>query len=147
VNAQKKNLDVWLIYRCSLCDTTWNLAVLSRVNPLSISPETLHGFHDNDPALAMQLAADVSLIRKSGGKPGLPSIEVEGAAVDLTEPVRICLAILQPTEIKVLDILREKLGLSRSALERMHGTGQLRFVSGETLRKCKLAGEIIIEIG
>ena len=33
VNAQRKYLDIWLIYKCAKCDTTWNAAVYSRVSP------------------------------------------------------------------------------------------------------------------
>lgn len=28
VNAQKKRLDVWLIYRCATCGSVWNSAVI-----------------------------------------------------------------------------------------------------------------------
>jgi len=147
VNAQQKNLDVWLIYKCSICAATWNLTVLSRVNPRSIAPETLQGFHSNDADLAMRYASDISLIKQSGGEPMSPVIAIEGPTVDLTEPVRIHLGVEYPTEVKVLTILRDQLGLSRSALEGMYESGQLRFVSGQSLKKCKLAGEIIIEIG
>ena len=33
MNAQKKNIDVWLIYRCVKCDNTCNLTLLSRSKP------------------------------------------------------------------------------------------------------------------
>lgn len=33
VNAQHKYLDIWLIYKCSNCDSTWNSTIYSRVNP------------------------------------------------------------------------------------------------------------------
>jgi len=69
VNAQRKNLDVWLIYKCSACKTTWNLTVLSRVSPLSIPPELLRGFHENDPDIALSYANDIALIKKNGAKP------------------------------------------------------------------------------
>ena len=56
VNAQKKSLDVWLIYKCLICGATWNLTVLSRVNPRAIPLELLQGFQDNDPELAARYA-------------------------------------------------------------------------------------------
>ena len=70
VNAQKKSLDVWLIFKCSVCDSTWNMTVLARVNPRSISPDVLRGFHDNDPDLALHYGLDRGLIKKNGGEPG-----------------------------------------------------------------------------
>ncbi|MCD8268591.1 MAG: DUF1062 domain-containing protein [Parabacteroides sp.] len=33
MNSQKRNLDVWLIYRCLECDSTYNLTILSRTKP------------------------------------------------------------------------------------------------------------------
>lgn len=37
VNAQQKHLDVWLIYKCPDCDTTWNASVCCRVSPIHSS--------------------------------------------------------------------------------------------------------------
>ena len=139
-------MDVWLIYKCSVCDTTWNMTILSHVNPHSILPETLAGFHDNDPDLALCYASDVPLIKKNGGEPGIPLVEIEGEPVSLTEPMRIHLIAEQAIDIKVLAILRDQLGLSRSKMSRMCDSGQLRCVSGQEIKKCRLTGEIVIEI-
>ncbi len=38
VNAQGKYLDIWLIYKCSCCSSTWNAAIYSRVNPGNLPP-------------------------------------------------------------------------------------------------------------
>ena len=113
VNAQQKYLDVWLIYKCATCDTTWNLTILTRTNPKSIPPDMLAGFHGNDAALAMRYATNTALIRKNGGEPGLPDIEIAGEDIGIGEP---------------------------------GASGKLRCVSGQDIRKCKLTGEIIIEI-
>ena len=134
------------IYKCSVYDTTWNLTVLSRVNPCSILPKTLQRFYNNDPDLVMVCASDISLIKKNGGEPGLPAVDIDGITVDLTEPVRIHLSVNQPTEIRVLSVLREKLGISRNEIIRMCDSGRLRCVSGKDITKCKLADEIVIEI-
>jgi len=146
VNAQQKHVDIWLIYKCSACDTTWNLTVLSRVNPHSISPETLDGFHENDPTLALYYGSNAPLIKKNGGEPGAPSVEIEGEQVSLEEPVRIHLMAEQVIEVKALAVLRDRLGLSRSEMSRICDSGRLRCVSGQDIAKCKLAGEIVIEI-
>lgn len=146
VNAQQKNVDVWLIYKCSVCDSTWNLTVLSRVNPHSILPETLWKFHGNDPELALHYASNAPLIKKNGGDPGIPLVEIEGEQVSLKEPVRIHLIAEQVMEVEVLAILRNQLGLSRSEMEQMCDSGRLRCVSGQDIKKCRLVGEIVIEI-
>jgi hypothetical protein len=69
VNANRKNLDVWLIYKCIKCNTTWNLTVLSRVTTGSIPQDLLTGFHENDIELAKHYASDVALIKRSGAEP------------------------------------------------------------------------------
>ena len=70
MNAQKKSLDVWLIYKCPVCGATWNLTVLSRVAPRLIPPELLQGFYDNDPDLAARYASDRALVKRNGAEPG-----------------------------------------------------------------------------
>ena len=70
VNAQRKSLDVWLIYKCTKCNTTWNLTILSRVTPGAILPELLRGFHENDTDLAMTYATDKALLKRNGAEPG-----------------------------------------------------------------------------
>ena len=38
VNAQRRYLDIWLIYKCCDCNTTWNATVYSRISPQAIKP-------------------------------------------------------------------------------------------------------------
>jgi hypothetical protein len=32
INANSKTIDVWLIYQCINCNTTWNMEIFSRIN-------------------------------------------------------------------------------------------------------------------
>ena len=64
VNAQRKSLDIWLIYRCACCHTTDNMDVYSRVGPDSIPPSELARFLQNDEQLAWQYATDNSVLQK-----------------------------------------------------------------------------------
>lgn len=146
VNAQQKSLDVWLIYKCTVCDTTWNLTVLSRVAPRSIPPVLLRGFYENDGELALRYAADAALIKRNGAQPGQPDIEVVGADIAHGESVRIRLIPEQPLEIKAATVLRKKLGLSGSEFDKLLASGTLVCVSGHDLQKSKLSGEIIVEL-
>lgn len=56
VNANGKHLDVWLIYRCERCDTTWNQEIYARVKPSRIDKELYQAFLDNDWETAMRYA-------------------------------------------------------------------------------------------
>ena len=48
INAQRRCLDIWLIYKCSSCDTTWNATIYSRVSPQSLPMGLLDNFYKND---------------------------------------------------------------------------------------------------
>jgi Uncharacterized protein conserved in bacteria len=146
VNAQQKNLDVWLIYKCTACDTTWNLTILSRVNPCSIPTETLHQFHENNFELAVQYAADINLVKKNGAEPCIPEIEIHGEKVDFSVPTLLHLQPQYPMAIKVSALLRRELNLSRTEFDRLCDEGKISCVSGQNLKKSKLSDEVIIAI-
>ena len=48
MNAQKKNIDIWLIYRCSSCDNTFNMTILSRTKSDLIDKGLFDKFSKND---------------------------------------------------------------------------------------------------
>lgn len=45
VNANKNNIDVWLIYQCEKCKSTWNMTIYERVSPKDIDKEEYEGFY------------------------------------------------------------------------------------------------------
>ena len=65
MNAQKRNIDVWLIYRCTKCDNTCNLTILSRSKPDLIDKALFHGFSMNDRNIAWRYAFSTELERKN----------------------------------------------------------------------------------
>lgn len=65
VNANGRNIDVWLIYKCEDCDCTWNMTVLSRVKPEQIEQALYTAFAKNDPETARRYAFDKSLLSKN----------------------------------------------------------------------------------
>lgn len=145
VNAQQKVLDIWLIFKCPNCDTTWNFTILSRVNPCALPPDLLQGFHSNDGDLAMRYATR-ALLKRNGAELGIPEIEILGEKIDFTEPVCIELTTEWPAEYKATTAIRDKLGISRSELDRLCDSGRIVCISGQNLQKCKLIGTIVIEI-
>lgn len=146
VNANQRLLDVWLIYRCADCDATWNRTLLSRVRPGSIPAEELEGFHRNDPALALRYAVDEGGLRRCGAECAAPAVAVTGEDVVPGGPVLVRLVSPLATGIKVAALLREKLGLSRSAFERLVDQGRIRETTGADLSRCKLRAEISVQM-
>jgi hypothetical protein len=49
LNANGRKLDAWLIYKCVMCDKTWNRPIFERVNVRDISPAVLEALQSNDP--------------------------------------------------------------------------------------------------
>jgi hypothetical protein len=146
VNAQQKCLDIWLIYKCQTCDTTWNLTVLSRINPQSLPSGMLDRYANNDSQLAMLHATDAALIKRNGADCGAVRTEAIGEEFDWSEPAEICLAAKWGMEIKAATLIREKLGLSRNAFEKMCEQRKIVSLSGQNLEKCKMNGKIVLQV-
>jgi hypothetical protein len=145
VNAQRKYLDIWLIYKCSNCDSTWNMTIYSRINPKSIAPEMLEGFHSNSGELVKKYAMDTELIHKNGAEAGLPKYKILGSAIDFTVPTELHIKSY-PSRLKVSALLRGKLNLSQNVFEQMITSGSIRSTSGLDLKKCRLQTEVVLII-
>lgn len=146
VNAQRKYLDIWLIYKCSNCDSTWNMTILSRINPKSIAPEILEEFHSNQGDLVRKYAMDMELIQRNGAEAGLPKYEIRGPAFDFAVPVELHIKSPYPSHLKISALLRQKLNLSHNAFEQMIASGSIRSTSGLDLKKCRVKAESILII-
>lgn len=146
INAQRKYLDIWLIYKCSDCDSTWNMTIYSRINPKSIAPEILDWFHSNNEELAKRYAMDAELIRKNGAEVGLPKYKILGANINFNTPVELYIKNSYPSRLKISSLLREKMNLSQNAFEQMITSGSIRSTSGIDLKKCRLQADVILII-
>lgn len=146
VNAQRKYLDIWLIYKCSNCDTTWNSAVYSRINPQSLSPELLEQFHMNDSNLIEQYAMDIELLRRNGAEVGLPDYRIIGDEICIDNPTELHIISKYSCQLKVSTILREKLYLSQKTFDQILARGQIKSISGLDLKKCRLHSKVVLTI-
>lgn len=77
MNAQKKNIDVWLIYRCVKCDNTCNMTLLSRTKPDLIDKKLFHSFSMNDREVAWQYAFSAGMASKNKLQIDYDSVEYE----------------------------------------------------------------------
>lgn len=129
-NAQKKRIDVWLIYRCNGCGETWNLPILERVSIADLAPATFEGFACNDPALAMRHARDLAHLGRYGSVEKSPDIEVRKQAW-LAVPadaamIEITIALPLPCILRLDRLLPNELGIPRSRLHALLDRGALR---------------------
>lgn len=63
LNAQKKLIDVWLIYRCQVCERRWNLPIFERRPVATINSQDYAAMMANDVALAQRYAFDRALLQ------------------------------------------------------------------------------------
>ncbi len=146
VNAQQKSLDIWLIYRCIHCKTTWNLTIYSRVNTKSLDPDLLNRFTNNDSELALSYAMDVELLKRSGADTEPPPYCVVGDPIDFSKDVRLSILSKHSAKIRLAKLLREKLQLSKSTFDQMVSDGIIRLENHGDIQKCKLQGDTVVLI-
>ena len=121
VNAQKKLIDVWHIYRCQVCDYTWNVDVISRTSVEDISSELYSAFTVNDPEEARRHTFNYKLLAHNKSKLAEPpKFEVVGTDINamsgvVRSTVSLQFEFLLP--VKIAQVIQEKLGVSRHALE------------------------------
>lgn len=138
VNAQQKTLDIWLIYKCAHCNTTWNSRIFSRISPQRLGAALLERFHANDEALVMQYAMDISLLQKNGAEIKLPDYQVIGEDVSLEKTVSIKIQSQYFLPIKISSILRTKLNISQREFNMLLLNDRIHINTGQDLRKGKL---------
>lgn len=139
VNAQKRRLDVWLVYRCADCDHTWNLEVMARTPPGEIDPARLSAFLANDADEARAVAFDATRLARAGAR-ALADTAIRVARPDGEWPgphaggpaVRI--ELVTPCDVRLDRLLATELGLSRAAILRAIEDGVLRVEPGGAAR-------------
>jgi hypothetical protein len=148
LNASKRRIDAWLIYRCSVCEATWNLTLLTRVSQSAIDPDLFERMTRNDPTTAMAFAFDKGCLARAGARvdPAV-SFRVEHSEVRLRPAVGLCvrLVLSLPCAIPVHVLLGQELGLSRSRLERHAARGDIATAPRRSLRQ-PIADDMVIEL-
>jgi hypothetical protein len=128
-NAQKKRIDVWLIYRCSACEEVWNLSIFERVGVGEMAPDAFDAIARNDPALALRHAFDRTRLMRHGTLEERPDVSIrksydEGRALN-AGIITIALALALPCGLRLDRLLTGGLDISRAQLGRLHDTGAL----------------------
>lgn len=138
VNAQHRYLDIWLIYKCCDCNTTWNATVYSRISPQAIKPQLLDGFYKNDNKLVEKYAMDSQFLQENGVEVGLPQYSVIGDCFSLNETVQLEIKSKYSLSVKVSSIVRNKLLLSEKEYLQLITSGKIKSFPNQDLKKCKL---------
>jgi len=122
VNGRHTKIDIWLIYKCIKCDTTWKLTLDRGLKPRDLSPEIFDGFTNNDKDLAWKYAFDRQLLKQNECEMQYSSIgyDVEGSDVCLSAgPTIIQLRSVYMFELKLSIFLAGRLGISIGQLKKL----------------------------
>lgn len=68
VNANGKNVDIWLIYRCKKCKHSKNLTIYARTHPGKIPATLFESFQDNDEETALRYGRDIDFLKKNNAE-------------------------------------------------------------------------------
>jgi len=150
LNAQQHKVDVWLIYKCVACDSTWNCTIIARRTAKEIGAVLYPRFQRNDKELAWACAFDFGLLARQGVQVD-STVEVQGecSMTDCTangqRPRRIRLELPYPGVIRLDRLLSAQLQVSRSRVHDWftHGGLQIWPEEKQALRKPARDGQII----
>lgn len=153
MNAQKKNIDVWLIYRCVKCDNTCNLTLLSRSKPDLIDKTLFHSFSMNDKDTAWKHAFSTEMERKNNLRLDYGSVEYEvipnTSLEDLlnlsNEVIKIHIKYEFEFDLKLSSLIRRCFSLSANQVKRMFEDGIITISGNKPPQKHKVKdGDMIL---
>jgi hypothetical protein len=127
VNANKKAIDIWHIYKCTQCDDTWNVEIISRRNGRDLPADLYNSFLLDDSTVARRYSFDYQLLSKHGVEfTDPPEVEVRGANITEFSSQEELIVVLEsefllPNHLGA--ILSKKLGVSRTCLRHLVENG------------------------
>jgi hypothetical protein len=124
LNANGKRLDAWAIYKCIVCDSTWNQPIFERRNVNDIYPSVLRALQTNDGVLATKLAFDITQLRRFSNQiDEFPDVIVGKLVLSGAEApyshLGIRLRITLPVDLRVDRLLASEFVMSRTKIQQL----------------------------
>jgi hypothetical protein len=148
VNAQKRRIDVWLIYRCCECNDTWNCEVIERATPEKIGQEALDRFRENDAGEARRRAFDFAAITRLGVEVerSIP-YTIERPVLSFDHDVRVELELLDPICVRLDALLAKALAVSRGRVLEWFERGEIQADARDWSRPVRSGQHILFASG
>jgi hypothetical protein len=150
INAQQRNLDVWLIYQCKHCQTTWNMELYSRVKPNQLPPDLYDHFLHNDSATAMKYAFDRQVLDRNKATANYEAVEyvIQGKTEwDRTDDeIMLVINSAYAIPLRADKILCEQLHLSRKDITKLFQSGTIVNLSNDKNEKAKINGSLKLKL-
>ncbi|MBG2612522.1 DUF1062 domain-containing protein [Klebsiella oxytoca] len=145
INSQKKQLDVWSIYKCVRCAYTWNISLFSRLPVSKIDPHLYERLMANDKSAAEDYSHDLQVLRRNSALlAGSPEFVVrEGWRISLVRAAQVSVNVYveRAFQVSLLAVLRRQLGLSGSAIRKCLATGDITGITLKELRSPRIRPE------
>lgn len=154
INANKKCVDIWLIYQCEKCRSTYNLTIFERVSPKKLPEGSYKKFQENNSALALEIGTSKEIFEKNravvkeGSISCIVTKENTEIPVSLQDSEGNCriIRIQNPNGLKIRadKFLAEQLSISRSKVKHLIADGLLLGSKREDLEKIHLGSSLLI---
>jgi len=125
LNANKRRLDAWLIYRCRHCEATWNLPIVERVPLARLSAADLRAFESSCPERARRIAFDVGVLKPHGTLQSDASTTLDKPAAHPVNTFDLVLANPLGVAWRLDRVLATGLGIRRADLPGLWRCGAL----------------------
>lgn len=152
VNANKSNIDIWAIYKCEKCQSTWNMTIYERIKPYAISKQEYDKFLSNDRELTREYAFNLGIYSKNKAEAILEHINYKliqtklGAYYIRENELVIELICKYPIQLRVDKLLSDILGISRSKIKDIHKKGLIFIEDDKASFNLKVRNGIEIHI-
>lgn len=156
LNGNHKKIDIWLIYKCVKCDTTWKLEIYKGIKPDSIPAEMFERFINNDRETAWKYAFDTNFIQSNSCVPDYSGVGYtviwydaktgEKVDKDISLNQNITVNLLSPYkfELKLSGLLAKELNVSLKELYALAESGRIEFDKPLKLKKYRIRNDLKI---
>lgn len=145
INSNKKLIDVWLIYKCTQCDSTWKMDIIVRQNGSTIDPLLFRAFQENNVELAWHYAFNKNVIGNNRVQVNwhIP-FSIKGDLQDLLEKeddwVTVNLQSKYELGISIRKVLQRMFPISNSKMECLLAEGDVIVNSSKNTALSKKVG-------
>lgn len=150
VNANGSLIDIWLIYQCIKCKSTWNMTIYERINLKEISKEEYGKFLSNDRELAIQCGLNISIHNKNKTEPMWDSVRYHIISKELNKTAekedeqQYIIKCKYPLQLRADRLLSEQLFISRSKIKSLYEKGAIYTQDNKNILKLKVNDGMLI---
>ena len=143
VNANQARVDIWLIYKCTKCDSTWKLTIEKGVRPRDIPAELFERFISNDKALAWQYAFDRRFLKENACVVDYAGVEYSVEGLEAFDgPLLVRLESPYIFELKLSAVLAKVLCVSVGQVKKLVEKGAISAAPDIDIMKYRIKSDL-----